>query len=1606
MQKSRARRLLPSFSLILAMQLAILPTAWCQEKSPPADPAAAGVTNGEAPAPSGNSAEAPASSTPAAPAAEVADNAVPAASNASARRAMSVYRLLNDASVAEELKLSVEQQTQIKQIIEEHEAALSQAPDADRATLLADAEKQLNEVLDADQRARWANLLHDQRVRLRFSFRFQPWTDVLEWFAEQADLSLVLDSPPPGTFNYSDGREYSVSEAIDLLNSVLLTKGYTLLRRERMLMLVDLTNGLPVDLVPQVELSELRRRGKYELVSVVFPIDNRIGEEVEKEVSPLLGAHGQIAVLPKTRQILVTETAGKMQVIAGVIKSMPQSEGDSPKRTKSEEPKPELALFPLKGVDAKATIDILNVLFPDIKLVHDAKANQLMAQTGKDKKAAIDIVLAQLGSEHEVDDKPRLEKHAVKTAGRADVLATLKLIVPEAILRVDLESGELIAWATPQQQALIRENIEKLGQASLPAAERQLEVHKVPQGDPATLLALLQKMLPEARLAADATTKSIVALASADDQRAIQATIEQLARQGDEKRNLKIYRLSASQRKRAQAVLTALEKELAGIKVVPDAATGDLSVLATDEEHARVAEVVDQISASADDSLGLEVATFRLKIADPASVLQVLQTLMPEAKFVLDLKAKQIVAWATNEEQAKIRATVEQLDSDLPADQRLELMSHPVGDASPDTLIALLRSILPEVQAVSDVKNNAVVAWARKGDQEVVRRAIEQAQPNIPAEERQQLVVYHVADADPVQVASMLTTILPTARFTGDRTAAKLVAWATPGEQETIKSTIEGMVKTDVPGRELTAVVYRPKSADVTYLLYDLRSLVPEARLAADAKNGVIIAWATSSDHEKIRATVEGLETQNVEGDDRSVAVYQAPDTDASTLMLVLQSAVPDAKFTPDARAGTVIAYARPDQHETLSAAVQELRANEGTGNKRVARVYRFTHADAVAASQVLRYLVPYAYLAVDSRTGSLAATALPGEHEQIAAMVAQLEGTTESNDLQLKVYEVGSTEPTNLLSMLRELFAQRPEVRLSVDASSGKLAAWALPAQHKTIQELVERVGRDGETEDRQIEVYALGDANSSSVGRTLTAMFQQDRNVKILPDDNGRFVTVWGNASVQASAKAVVDQMQGHKASVAVIPLEVIDPYVAERAIEQLFGDRYGRGRDAPRVDMDPDGGQLLVRGSAEQVAQIREMLSEMGEPQAKVVSKAKTGSSRVRVVPINDRALHSALEEIQRIWPKLRDNPIRVVTPSAVAPTVREDRLRREESGESAPLAPTLMPPIPSKSDGAKTSRKGIETQLVATMRTDSAASECETDAESADVTRIEPAPPIADEADAADAELPSTERGAGSPAIVIAPSGDSVTISSDDPEALDQFEQLLKSFAKRSTSGGREFAIFYLKRANANQVADTLRNVLNGGGFGFRNLGGATVVPDQRLNAVIVQGSRNDMETVDGLIQTLDSEETPENAFGQKPTVIPIKNTDADRVAEILRSVYKTRLAAGGATRQQAPLPQRMPPEMAALIQQMNAANTGPEMTLGVDSATNSLIVSAPPPLLAEVETLVKTLDEQSNASKPTVQVMALKHINTKALGRTLEQMIQSSGRRSRRSSNNQ
>jgi len=309
--------------------------------------------------------------------------------------------------------------------------------------------------------------------RLRFNFRFQPWKDVLDWFAQQADLSLVLEAPPPGTFNYSDTREYTPAEAIDLLNSVLLTKGYTLVRHDRMLMLVNLEDGIPPNLVSTVSEEALDQRGEYELVRVLFSLNKLTAEEAEAEIKKLLGPQGSVVPLAKSRQVLVTETAGRLRAIRSVIRRSEEPQGLTGSQIRSYELKHALPSDIMAVVrqlldipeDKNASAD------GSIRFALDPLGGRLLVSGDAEMLARVDEILKVVdvagpgGGEPGVQETPQLEVYSITTADSLAVLAVMQTLMagqPDVRLAIDEKTGNLVALARPSQHATIRATLDQM----------------------------------------------------------------------------------------------------------------------------------------------------------------------------------------------------------------------------------------------------------------------------------------------------------------------------------------------------------------------------------------------------------------------------------------------------------------------------------------------------------------------------------------------------------------------------------------------------------------------------------------------------------------------------------------------------------------------------------------------------------------------------------------------------------------------------------------------------------------------------------------------------------------------------------------------------------------------------------------------------------------------------------------------------------------------------------------------------------------------------------------------------------------------------------------
>ena len=302
----------------------------------------------------------------------------------------------------------------------------------------------------------------DQEERgLRIDFQKVPWRVAIEWFASEAGLSLELESAPPGTFSYHDStnRYYSIDETFNVLNSCLIRQNFLLVRTSKLLLMINLNDGIPVDLIRDVPLEKLDEVGDYEVVRVLFNLTGTTPEVVGAEIQQLLGPQGLVTPLSRSQQIYVTEFGDKLRTIREVIEGI-----DNPEKAGV------LEKVTLKYLAADMAVTQLKALLPlsdndtTLRVLIDPTGQSIWlsgridrVESAKRMLQKMDIPTDTTGVYLEVYPIPSADPDTVLNivrttlAGRPDVRASL-----------DKNTGAIAVQGRAEDHRKVREAIDKL----------------------------------------------------------------------------------------------------------------------------------------------------------------------------------------------------------------------------------------------------------------------------------------------------------------------------------------------------------------------------------------------------------------------------------------------------------------------------------------------------------------------------------------------------------------------------------------------------------------------------------------------------------------------------------------------------------------------------------------------------------------------------------------------------------------------------------------------------------------------------------------------------------------------------------------------------------------------------------------------------------------------------------------------------------------------------------------------------------------------------------------------------------------------------------------
>ncbi len=393
-----------------------------------------------------------------------------------------------------------------------------------------------------DAAPRRAPLAGDERV-IQFTFFNHPWDSVLEWFSELAGLSLQMEVKPPGAFKYvNDPNKYTIGEALDVLNTQLVPRGYTLIHKGTYLIVFALKEPIPADLMPRIKVEDLDQRGKSEFVTVSISLKNTLAKSVAEDLKSFKSEYGTITPFDATNRLMISDTVANIRLMRDYLTEI-NDNGDVQAKSRR---------FELKYVSATKVEAMLRDLLgmpPRVSASASASTSSRdrdRSGGGGDPRDFFRQMMERgggggfnpFGGGMPGGGQPGGDPRGGDRGSDRGSDRSREQSASTVTLAVDEIHNQIFVMAPPEKLAIVENFIKDVdvpreGVDPFKPREPQIptfKVYRLSDGDAqslATALKDLFKDTPGVRISADTTNNSVVVTATPDDQKEIALLVQQ-----------------------------------------------------------------------------------------------------------------------------------------------------------------------------------------------------------------------------------------------------------------------------------------------------------------------------------------------------------------------------------------------------------------------------------------------------------------------------------------------------------------------------------------------------------------------------------------------------------------------------------------------------------------------------------------------------------------------------------------------------------------------------------------------------------------------------------------------------------------------------------------------------------------------------------------------------------------------------------------------------------------------------------------------------------------------------------------------------------------------
>ena len=549
-----------------------------------------------------------------------------------------------------------------------------------------------------------------------------------------------------------------------------------------------------------------------------------------------------------------------------------------------------------------------------------------------------------------------------------------------------------------------------------------------------------------------------------------------------------------------------------------------------------------------------------------------------------------------------------------------------------------------------------------------------------------------------------------------------------------------------------------------------------------------------------------------------------------------------------------------------------------------------------------------------------------------VAGMLFQLLGAADSRRMRsydrLRMQNEDAKLKAELVKKLgneaKDFFGEEP-VHIVANEEKNSILVNAKADKIELVRQAIQTIDQPQDDEVQlwqnvnRMRVYRMHGVELDAV-RDILEELQYDKKLaqetEIELDDQNDVLIVYAPSEDHIAIEAIIKKFQPDSRSPHVVTLANLDPVYARNAIRRLLPHLEQQAREDDeggrfRLELDEDHGRMLLWASETEMTQINSLLAQLGEPIGDETAAA------TRYIPAPQGDLDRLLKQIKRQAADAFGSAVEVVEPPATDLHAGRNRL-----GDQAADRP----------------RSAARFAVNSTI-------------------------------------------GEAAEKVLVEPTGDGrLKITGDDPAEVERIADLVQRLAP----GATDYFVLTLEHVSPIMMQYQLEEV-------FEHLGqwsydddddGDSLSSSKSLRFVADTASRTllvlhadseQIERIESLVKLYDKPERQDEDWNREVRIYEVQHNSAEHVAEILKNVYRDLLSENDSAFESEKNDERS--RRLGYSGYAYSRSKTPQyqglLSVGVDDAANSLIISAPNFLIEEVMEVVGKID--ASADKQTVRI---------------------------------